>query len=255
MGLNNGLLIADVMHKRHHPKVNAFCYKVYYLTFALSQVQALKNAVLSINRFNLFSFYAKDHGKRDGNSLEAFIRQTLKDFDITEAEGGEVVLLTLPRVLGHVFNPVSFWFCLDKAGELRAVLSEVSNTFGEHHNYIAFHDDKRIITQDEWIKGEKVFHVSPFMDVEGYYQYRFAYKDNAIGVWIDHYNEHGLMLSTSLTGRRNRLTARTLFKAFSMYPLITLKVIGLIHYQAIKILLKGIKYRKKPHPPLTEISR
>ena len=293
MGIANGLLVADVMHKRHYPRENGFCYKVYYLCFGLSALrpvphpnplpegegirgtgndsgnrnesslslwerarvrEELSNSMLSLNRFNLFSFHEKDHGKRNGSLIEPWIRQTLSDWNIPEADG-DIVLLTLPRILGYVFNPVSFWFCLDKAGNLRAVLSEVSNTFGEHHNYIAFHDDKRPITQDDWIQGEKVFHVSPFMDVDGYYQYRFAYSEETIGIWINHYNHNGLMLSTSVTGKRRPLTARSLLVAFLRYPMVTLKVIALIHYQAIKILFKGIKYRPKPLPPTTEITR
>jgi uncharacterized protein len=265
MALSKNLLIADVMHKRHFPKENGFVYKVYYLCFPLSHLnppplgegrvrEKITNKILSLNKFNIFSFYFKDYGKRDGSDIEKWIRKTLLDFDIKEADG-EVILLTLPRILGYAFNPVSFWFCLDKQGNLRAVLSEVSNTFGEHHNYISFHDDKRIITKDDWIKGEKVFHVSPFMDIDGHYEYRFSYSTDKIGVWINHYNENGLMLSTSVTGKRQELNTKSLLFCFLRYPLVTLKVITLIHYQAIKIIAKGIKYRKKPALPKTEISR
>lgn len=255
MVIENGLLIADVSHARQRPKRNAFSYGVYYLCFALDEIAQLKNGILSLNRFNLFSFHERDHAKRDGQPLEPWIRKVLADYNITQADG-RVILLTLPRVLGYVFNPVSFWFCLDKDNNLRAVLSEVSNTFHDRHCYISCHEDRRPIQPDDLLRAEKVFHVSPFIDVTGYYMFRFVYRDNKIGVWIDHYNDEGLLLTTSLTGKRKPLTTRNLLHAFFRYPLVTFKVIGLIHYQAIIIwLFKGIRYRPRPIPPSTEVSQ
>jgi DUF1365 family protein len=135
------------------------------------------------------------------------------------------------------------------------VLSEVCNTFGERHCYLCFHDDRRAITGDDWLRAEKVFHVSPFMDVTGHYLFRFVYREDKIGVWIDYYDAEGLMLSTAVTGKRSALTAASLLRCFFRYPLVTLKVIGLIHYQAARLLIKGLRYRSKPIPPVTEISR
>jgi DUF1365 family protein len=158
-------------------------------------------------------------------------------------------------VLGYVFNPVSFWFCLNRVGALVCVLSEVRNTFGERHCYLSFHDDGRAITPDEWLTSRKVFHVSPFMQVDGHYEFRFAYGEEKIGVWINHHDAQGLLLTTSLTGKRRPLTDAALLRCFFSYPMVTLKVIGLIHYQALRLIRKGIRYNRKPAPPVTEVSR
>jgi len=254
MALTNALLIADVAHARHRPKRNAFHYGVYYLCFAIDEMESLRTSLLSINRWNLFSFHERDHGARGVNSLAGWIRGVLVEWKVPEADGS-IILLTLPRLFGHVFNPVSFWFCLDREGNLRAVLSEVMNTFKDRHCYISFHDDRRPILADDWLRAEKVFHVSPFLDVNGYYLFRFVYREDKIGVWIDHYNAEGLMVSTSVTGKRMPLSSTNLLYCFFRYPLVTLKVIGLIHYQAMWLWLKGIGYRPRPIPPSMEVSK
>ena len=253
MALKNALLIAEVAHARQAPKKNAFRYGLYYLTFALKDKHSLRMPFLSLNGFNLFSFNDKDYGNKT-EMPEEWIRRALAEWSLAEADG-DVVLLTLPRVLGYVFNPVSFWFCLDKTGNLRAVVSEVTNTFHDRHCYISFHDDHRAISRDDWLRAEKIFYVSPFMPVEGHYQFRFAYGEDKIGVWINYYQSETLMLTTSLTGKRMELNSYSLIKCFFRYPLLTLKVIGLIHYQAVKLVFKGIRHFTHPAPPSLEISR
>ena len=254
MGIANGLIVADVAHARLRPKKNSFHYHVYYLCLPLAQLAALNPLrLLSKDRFNLFSLNARDHDvPKDG--YEPWIREVLAQYGVHHANG-EIVLLTLPRVLGYVFNPVSFWFCLSKDGQLACVLSEVRNTFGEKHCYLSYHEDGRAIDKDDWLRAEKVMHVSPFIAVEGHYEFRFAYGEAKIGVWINHHDADGLLLTTSLVGKRQPLTDATLFRCFLRYPLVTLKVIGLIHFQALKLMRKGIIYRRKPAPPTTEISR
>ena len=254
MAIANGLLIADVMHARARPRPNRFHYGVYYLCFALDELSKMGNALLSVNKLNLFSFFERDYGRKDNTGVEPWIRGLLAEWNIPEADG-RIVLLTLPRQFGHVFNPVSFWFCLDKSGALRTVLSEVSNTFGERHCYMSFKEDRSVIDQDDWLRAEKIFHVSPFLDVTGYYLFRFAYRDDKIGVWINYHDEEGLMLSTAVVGKRHPLTALGLAWCFIRYPLVTFKVIGLIHYQAVRLWLKRMRYRPKPIPPITEVSR
>lgn len=255
MGLENAFLQAQVAHARVRPKRNAFHYGVYYLCFSLAD-RLRFDAVrfMSLNRFNVFSFYDRDHGARQGVPVDQWIKSVLVEWDIPQADG-DVVLLTMPRVLGHVFNPVSFWFCLDKKGGLRAVLAEVNNTFGDRHSYVLFHEDRRVIAADDILTSDKVFHVSPFMDVTGHYTFRFHYGEKNIGVWINHHDADGLMLTTSVTGKRQELTGRTLLASFFRYPLVTLKVIGLIHFQAVKLFLKNIRYRPRPVPPPNNISR
>lgn len=251
MALSNALLIADVAHARQRPAKNSFHYHVYYLCFGLSKLsQMARLALFSVDRFNLFSFKTAHYG----GDPEAWIRNQLTSWNVTQADG-EIVLLTMPRVLGYAFNPVSFWFCLDKAGTLRAVLADVSNTFGERHAYLLFHDDQQPIGRDDVFSSDKVFHVSPFIKVDGHYEFRFVYGPEKVGVWIDHHDDDGLLLTTSLVGKRHALTSLALLRCFFRYPLVTFKVIGLIHYQALKLFLKGVRYHVKPTPPITAISR
>ena len=254
MALNNALLTAQIAHARTRPKRNAFRYGAYYLCFSLKDLSALgKLTLLSLNRFNLFSFHERDHGGLEQNG-ESWIRHILAEFQLQIADG-DIVLLTMPRLLGHVFNPVSFWFCFDKENRLRAVVSEVNNTFGERHSYLCAHADHRPINADDKLSAKKLFHVSPFIPVSGHYEFRFAYGEEKIGVWINLHDEKGLLLTTSLTGKRQPLTSINLLKHFLRYPLVTFKVIFLIHYQALRLLIKGVRYIPKPAPPTSEVSQ
>lgn len=252
MALSNGLLVADVAHARLAPKKHSLRYKVYYLCFPLTAMEKLQGRFLSLKRWNLFGFFERDHGFGDQTCRE-WVQKLLSDWNVPQANG-EVVLLTMPRVLGYGFNPVSFWFCLDASGQLRAVVAEVNNTFGERHCYICFHPDRLPITQDDWLRTDKVFHVSPFFNVRGEYHFRFSYGEGRIGVWIDYYDAGQKMLTTSLVGNRRELNDFSLLKVFFRYPLITFKVIGLIHYHALRLVMKGIKYNCKPTPPEKEIT-
>lgn len=256
MAIDHALLRAKVSHTRTSPKRNHFSYGVYYLCFALDELSKIaKLRLLSHNTFNLFSLRDRDYGETNGMPLEDWIRGQLSQWNIPQADG-RIVLLTMPKLFGYGFNPVSFWFCLDKDNQVRAVLSEVSNTFGDRHSYICFHDDRRPITSDDWLESDKVFHVSPFMEIKGKYRFRFSYHADKVGVWIDYYDDNNTMLlTTSLTGKRTTLTSLALLACFFRYPLVTFKVIGLIHYQALKLWSKGIRYHTRQPLPPTEVSR
>jgi DUF1365 family protein len=245
---------AHVFHARTRPRRNAFRYGVCYLRLPLSEfVRGRRAMFFSVERFNLFSLFSRDYG--DGKTPPAqWIARMLARGGVTEADG-EVALLTLPRVLGYAFNPISFWLCHDRKARLRCVLAEVRNTFGERHSYLCFHDDHRPIAAGDWLKAEKIFHVSPFLAVEGHYRFRFALQENRVAIWINHYDSDGLMLSTSLIGDAKPLRPAALIGSFLRYPVVTFKVVALIHYQAVKIFLKGIRHYAKPKPPVTDISR
>ncbi|MFM9889834.1 MAG: DUF1365 domain-containing protein [Rickettsiales bacterium] len=253
MALARGLFTGSTAHARTRPRRHALRYRVYYLCFALSEMQQIKNRFLSLNRFNLFSFYEADHG-RDGVGMQEWIAQVKRAHNLSAADG-EVVLLTLPRVLGYVFNPVSFWFLLDRDGGLRAMLAEVNNTFGDRHSYLLHHDDQRVIAANDRLPTRKVFHVSPFLDVAGRYEFRVDYSAEKIDLAINHYDEDGLLLATSLTGTRGTLDSHAMLRCFFRFPLMTFMVIGLIHYHALRLVLKGIRYRRRPLPPLEEVTR
>lgn len=242
-----------VFHARVRPKHNAFGYNAFYLLVPISElIDGIRCSFLSLNRFNLFSLYFKDYDA--GARPRTWIRDLLAQWDVKEADG-EILLLTMPRVLGYAFNPVSFWLCFDRQKSLRAVVAEVNNTFGERHSYLCLHDDRRPITGSDWLHNEKNFYVSPFLSVEGHYRFRFVCSESKISVWINHFGAEGLRLSTSLIGERKPLTSLRLLGCFFRYPLVTLKVIALIHYQAAILILKGVRRQDKPAPPAVDVTR
>ena len=257
------LFFGKVVHRRLRPAVHQFVYPVYFCLLPLSGLERLGNALFSVNRFNLFSFHYADHGARDGSHPLAWIRALLDENGIMA--DGEISLQCFPRVLGFVFNPVSFWYCQNNSGELVAVLAEVNNTFGERHNYLLTHASGRAIIDGEVMARDKVFHVSPFMAVSGHYRFRFYAKteqDNgphAMPIWrlacIDHGDAAGDLLHTALSGKATALSCRPLFTAFFSYPLLTLGVVLRIHWQALRLWLKRVPFFTKPEPPLEETTR
>lgn len=250
------LLRAKVMHKRLWPKVNRFTYGIYYLALPLHQLDQLQDGWRrGYNRPALVSFHDRDHGPRDGSPLLPWIRTILQNHNLNEVDG-PVVLMCMPRVLGYVFNPVSFWLCHDRAGQLRAVLCEVNNTFGETHSYLCRHGDGRPLGEADDLRAEKVFHVSPFLPREGDYQFRFSCARQSFGVWIDYFAKNGqLQLATSVLGQLVPLDRRSLRRAFWGTPLLTLRAIFLIHWQALKLLAKGIRYVPKPNQLAPRLSQ
>jgi DUF1365 family protein len=157
-------------------------------------------------------------------------------------------------MLGHVFNPVSFWLCHNADGQMTVVIAEVSNTFGERHSYLCHHDDLRPIERTDTLSATKIFHVSPFQDVEGGYVFRFDIRADKIGIWIDYSNGKGGLIAT-LTGARKPLTNQAILWAILRRPLGSRRVLALIHWQAFKLWWKGAKYRPAPKPPSEEVSK
>ncbi|MEO8559167.1 MAG: DUF1365 domain-containing protein, partial [Rhodospirillales bacterium] len=212
----------------------------------------------SLDRFNLISFHRKDFGPRDGSDLEVWIRDILKSNGLSDVANGDIMLQGHPRVLGYVFNPVSFWFCHDQAGALRAVLAEVSNTFGEHHLYLVAHDDQRAIEPTDWLTSRKMFHVSPFLAVEGHYRFRFRLERGRVRADIHYYDEaeeRDPKLVTYVDGERRDLSSGAVLCALLRHPLMTLVVVGLIHYQALKLWIKRARFHRKPEPPQQPLTR
>jgi DUF1365 family protein len=245
MDIEPQILFGRVMHSRLFPRKNAFQYGIYYLSIPLSRLGHLR---LAHNRFAPLSFHSRDHGPCDGGDLGAWAREALSSYGLKQADG-EIVLICMPRIFGYVFNPVSFWLCLDKGGQLRAVLCEVHNTFGERHTYLCAHTDHRPIAPGDTVRGEKLFHVSPFLERAGFYDFSFRY-DPAGGKFsalIDYFDSSGQkQLVTALSGALEDMNAQTLRKAFRRYPLVTFKAIMLIHWQAVKLLFRKQKYFHKP---------
>lgn len=231
------LFSARVAHKRLFPKANAFHYGIYYLALTLPAAPVPGRWA---------SFHKEDVGRRDGSDPTPWVRGILAEYGL-DHKTQHIVLVTMPRVLGYVFNPVSFYFCMDEQRALRAVLCEVHNTFGEQHNYLCANPDHAPITADQWLEAEKVFHVSPFLHRHGDYKFRFDFTADALGIWIDYYAaDQQKQLVTSLTGTFAPLTSHTLQRAFWRHPLVAVKAITLIHWQALKLLVRGIRFISKP---------
>jgi uncharacterized protein len=241
------IMTAQVMHKRIFPSVNQFVYGVFYLWLPLKTIAAQKsNWLLGVNRPAFFSFYNRDHGNRDDSDLEVWAKDVLNQAGIKRVDG-DITLITFPRVLGYVLNPVSFWICENSKKQIIAVICEVNNTFGQTHTYVCSNQDETPINPEEWLEGDKVFHVSPFLKREGVYRFRFSMDGACKGLFIDYYDGQGQkQLITSVIGTLNPLNTKTLLSMVWRYPLVTLKAIALIHWQAIKLMLKGIKYIPKP---------
>ncbi len=238
------LFAARVTHKRLGPKQNRFGYRVYYLALPLSAL--VRPLAVAVNRPGLISFWERDHGDRSGVSLQTWIDQRLRQHRL-DGSVSDVVLVAMPRIIGYAFNPVSFWLCLNSSGQLQAVLCEVNNTFGESHSYLCAHEDGRPIDKHAWLMAEKCFHVSPFLDRVGRYQFRFSLEADRLAICINYYDEQGVKtLVTSLAGRLEPLTRKALMRATLEAPLVTVKTIVLIHWQALKLLAKGCRFFTKP---------
>lgn len=250
------ILFGRVFHARLRPVRHAFAYPVFFLRIPLSAMARAGRGIFSVDRWNLLALRSGDHGPRDGSPLEPWVRAQLARAGVRGADG-EILLQAFPRVLGFVFNPISIFHCHDRAGALRAVLCEVSNTFGERHNYLVAHADGRPIRDGEALEARKVFHVSPFMAVRGHYRFRFHARPGEPRrlARIDHADAEGDLLHTAISGHAVPLTAARLARAFFGYPWMTLGVMARIHWQALRLWLKRVPFFSKPQPPLEETTR
>lgn len=243
-------IAATTFHGRRGGVGNRFSYGVDYIL--LDPETARGPGLFSRNRANLTSLHDSDHGgpPKQGRGV-AWVRDVLAEQGLPPAT--EILLLAQPRVLGHVFNPVSFWLCSDASG-LRVVIAEVTNTFGQRHSYLCHRDDLAPLGREDTVTARKIFHVSPFQPVEGSYRFRFDIAADRIGIWIDYSaGENGLI--ATLTGRRVPLTNGAILAACLRRPFGSRRVLTLIHWQALKLWWKGARYRSPPVPPGDEISR
>ncbi len=245
-------IAGQTYHARRGATKNAFRYSIDYVLLD-AEADLLTPGLFGRNAGNLMSVHDADHGgaPKAGRG-GAWVRQVLAAHDIDLP--GRIDLLAQPRVLGHVFNPVSFWLCHDAGGVLRCVIAEVSNTFGDRHSYLCRNDDDREITKADTMSAQKIFHVSPFQPIEGGYVFRFDIQPDSIGIWIDYSRGNGGLIAT-LTGQRRALTNLSILWAALRRPLGSRRVLALIHWQAAKLWWKGAKYRPRPEPPMDEVSR
>jgi DUF1365 family protein len=241
-----------IAHSRNRPRRNAFAYDVCYFAIPVAQwTRGTRSCFFSIDRPNLFSLQSRDYGD-SARPPSQWIAETFAAHGIA-TDQAHIVLLTLPRLMGYAFNPVSFWLCFDEG--LRAVLCEVNNTFGERHCYLCSHDDHRPIRDGEPLVVRKAFHVSPFLDVAGSYRFGFACDGARIAIRIDLVDEEGVLLATSMRGDAVPMTPGALLRAAISYPLQTLKLVARIYHQALRLRLKGVRRHHKPPPPAEFVSR
>ncbi len=244
---------STVMHSRRFPVSYRFSYRVFSVLVDVDRLAEIGlNPLFSIDRFNLFSLHLRDHGAHDGSAWRGWAETVLRDNGIDGALGN-IQLLCLPRILGYGFNPLSLWFCHNPEGELLAVIGEVSNTFGEHHHYLL---NAPADTSAPVVTGskQKVFHVSPFIGMDARYEFFIHPPGDTLNIVIHEYAGDELMLIASQRGERLPFSTAVLLRQFALVPFMTLKVMSLIHWHALKIWLKGGKLYSKPAPPTETVT-
>ena len=239
---NSIIYNGKVIHRRFKPKEHYFKYSVFSLLIDIDELEIIENKIkiFSYNKFNIISFFDKDHGPRDGTSVKEWVIKNLKDIGI-ENHKIQIKLLCYPRIFGYVFNPLSVFFIYDESSRLIAILYEVKNTFGEQHTYVFKTEDEKVIIND----CSKKFHVSPFIEMECHYYFRVLKPSDKMSVIIDQKDKDGKLLHASQDGKAAELNEKNLLTSYISHPLMTFKIIAAIHYEALKLWLKGIKIIKR----------
>jgi DUF1365 family protein len=248
----SALYTGEVMHRRLRPRQHRLRYRIFYLLLDLDEIDQLARSLrlFSHNRFNLFSVSDRDHGNGSKASLREQVQRHLRNAGV-EA-GGPIRLLTMPRILGYVFNPLSIYFCHRKDGSLAAILYEVSNTFGQRHNYLVpvAAGSNGVIRQ----QSRKSLYVSPFMITNMTYFFAVVPPGESLAVSVTGHDVEGPLIVAKLIAVRRALTDASLARAFLLYPLLTLKVITAIHCEALLLWLKGVRPQHRPPPPDREVT-
>ena len=240
---NSCIYIGSVIHKRFKPKKHFFKYSVFSLFLDLDEINELDNKIsfFSYNKFNILSFFDKDHGYRDGSSIKSWLTQILQKKNIS-TKNIKIKILCYPRIFGYVFNPLSIFFIYDSDSNPTTILYEVKNTFGEQHTYVFKIDikNKQILNN-----CKKRFYVSPFMDLESKYFFKMLIPNERLSVIIEQRDKEGKLLFASQDGERVKISSKNLLISYLKHPLMTIKIISAIHYEALKLWIKGVKLVKK----------
>ena len=242
-----------VMHRRVTP-YHRLRYRVFSLLVDLDALPTLDRALrlFSHNRFNLLSFHDRDHGRCDGSAPRAWVDAALAAHGIEPAD--RIALLCFPRLFGYAFNPLSIFFCYAPTGALRAVLYDVRNTFGDKHGYLievpTDHDGDAPIHQ----ACAKAFHVSPFLPIAGEYRFRLRPPGAHLSIQIRHLIDGAEMLLATHSGRREALTDGAILRQVIRHPLMTVKVIAGIHWEALFLWLKRARFHPRPEPPVDDVT-
>ena len=235
---NSKIYTGKVIHKRFKPKEHYFKYNVFSLLIDLNELEEINKYIkfFSYNKFNIISFYDKDHGDRDGSSIKLWVKKNLRNIGILK-EDISIKLLCYPRIFGYVFNPLSTYFIYNKHSELISIFYEVKNTFGEQHTYIfKAHDEKTVQN-----KCKKKFYVSPFIEMDCEYHFKTLNPREQLSVVINQNDKDGKLLFASQDGISKDFNNKNLILSYLTHPLMTFKIIGAIHYEAFKLWAKRIK--------------
>lgn len=243
----SALYVGRVWHMRTRPRAHRLAYRVFWMLLDLDEIDALAGRLrwFSRNRFNLYAFRDADFGDRTGRPLRPQIEAILAGAGFAP-DGGPIRLLTMPRILGYAFNPLSTWFCHRRDGELMAIVYEVHNTFGETHSYVAPAAMAGGLVAQE---AAKSFHVSPFMGLDMHYRFHVVPPENSVSVAIEGSDAGGRLITATMSGQRREISDGTLLSLLATHPLLTLKVTFAIHWHAIRLLLKRIPFFPHPAPP------
>jgi len=248
--MNSCLYNGEVNHTRFKPVKHFLNYKTFSLFIDLDEIEQLDKSIsiFSHNKFNIFSFYNKDHGDRDGNCLKKWVISNLQKYKI-EGNISKIKILCYPRIFGYVFNPLSIFYCYEN-DKLKSIFYEVKNTFNEQHTYIFKIKDGEEIKQ----KCKKKFYVSPFMDMETFYNFKLIDPNQRLSVMIKQTDAEGTVLTATQTGDKKEVNFKRLLINFFKYPLMTLKIISSIHFEALLLWKKGAIYRKRDKKVFNNLS-
>lgn len=247
------LYVGEVMHARLKPIGHRFSYRVMSLLIDLDRLDAAdrQSPLFGINRAALYSFHEADHGRRDGSSLRSYVQACAAEHSI-DLTRGRVLLLCYPRLFGFTFNPLSVYFCHSARGELALVIYEVRNTFGDIHAYVLPVKPGELSEAGVRQQQEKLFYVSPFVELAMRYHFRVSPPGDNVKLRILETDREGPLLSATFNGRRRALTTMALLRAFFALPLVTLKIVAAIHWEALRLWLKGARLVPRPNAAATK---
>jgi DUF1365 family protein len=247
------LYIGDVMHARLRPQQHRFNYRVMSLLIDLDRLDEAgrQSPLFGVNHAALYSFHEADHGIRDGSSLRAYAQQRAAEHGV-DLTDGRVLLLCYPRLLGFAFNPLSVYFCHRADGMLALMIYEVRNTFGEMHSYVLPVGAGELSPAGLRQSQDKAFYVSPFLDMAMRYHFRVKPPDDDISLRILETDGYEPVLAATFHGQRRALTSRALLRTFFALPLVSFKVVAAIHWEALRLWLKGARLVPRVHAAVAD---
>jgi DUF1365 family protein len=236
------LYVGEVMHARLKPMGHRFSYRVMSLLIDLDRLADAdrQSPLFGVNRAALYSFHEADHGKRDGSSLRAYAQHCAAGHGI-DLTGGRVLLLCYPRLLGYTFNPLSVYFCYRADGELALLIYEVRNTLGDIHPYVLPVAPDEISDAGVRQRQDKLFYVSPFIEMAMRYHFHVLPPGERVQLRILETDREGPVLAATFNGHCRMLNTNELLRTFFALPLVTMKIMAAIQWEALRLWLKGAR--------------